>query len=71
MSFQVGSWVKFKSVSPIRLGYALTDVGQVVGVHDGPETDHEIDVEFGDGQVVHGADGEWFEAVEVPEAAEH
>jgi len=69
MVFQVGSWVKFKSVAPIRLGYALSDIGKVIGVYDGSEADHEIDVEFGDGQVVHGAAGEWFEPAGQP--AEH
>ena len=66
MTFQLGTWVKFKSLSPIRLGYKLSDVGQVVAIHGDPEKDREIDVEFGDGHVVHGANGDWFETTQPP-----
>ncbi len=66
MTFQIGSWVKWKKVSPIRLGYRATDIGQVVHVHDTPTRESEIDVEFGDGYVVRGAVGEWFEPTDAP-----
>jgi hypothetical protein len=66
MAFQLGTWVKFKNKSPIRLGFSLADIGQVVGVRDDSKHVPEIDVEFGKGHVVHGADGDWFEPVEPP-----
>jgi hypothetical protein len=64
MTFQVGKLVKWKDVCPIRLGYSAKDIGRVVGVHDDLNQESEIDVEFQDGHVVHGAAGGWFEPVE-------
>ncbi|MGO9543830.1 MAG: hypothetical protein ACLPPF_03440 [Rhodomicrobium sp.] len=66
MTFQIGSWVKWKEVCPIRLGYTASDIGQVVGVHEDPVQEGEIDVVFGDGDVVHRAAGQWFEPVDAP-----
>ncbi|MGO9174249.1 MAG: hypothetical protein ACLP7P_20100 [Rhodomicrobium sp.] len=39
----------------------------MVRVHDYPTQDVEIDVEFTDGDVLHGAAGDWFEPAEAPE----
>lgn len=58
MTFQIGCWVKWKEVCPIRMGYTARDIGQVVRVHDYPTQDVEIDVEFTDGDVLHGAAGD-------------
>ncbi len=66
MTFQIGSWVKWKEVCPVRLGYAPGSIGKVVGVKGFVAESDEIDVEFGDGEVVHGATGKWFEPVPPP-----
>jgi hypothetical protein len=66
MRFELGSQVKWKNASQMRLGYAASDIGRVIGIHDYAAQDLEIDVEFGDGDVLHGAAGEWFEPVEDP-----
>jgi hypothetical protein len=72
MTFEIGSWVKWKDVCPIRLGHKLSDIGQVVGVHGLPAQGAEIDVEFDNGDVVHNATGDWFEPASPPAApAEH
>jgi len=67
MTFQIGCWVKWKEVCPIRMGYTARDIGQVVRVHDYPTQNVEIDVEFMDGDVLHSAAGDWFERAEAPE----
>lgn len=64
MRFELGSQVKWKHASQIRLGYNLSDIGKVVGVHESAARDFEIDVEFSDGDVLRRATGNWFEAVE-------
>ncbi len=66
MRFELGSWVKWKNTSPMRLGYTVGDVGKVVSVHNYPAQNFEIDVAFGDGDVLHGATVDWFEPVEAP-----
>jgi hypothetical protein len=66
--FELGRLVRWKNSSPLRLGYALSDVGKVVGVHACAAQGCEIDVAFGDGEVLHGAAGEWFEPAEEREA---
>ncbi len=66
MRFELGSQVKWKDASQIRLGYTPRDVGKVVGVHEYVARDFEIDVEFSDGDVLRGATGDWFEPVEAP-----
>lgn len=66
MRFELGSWVKWKNASQMRLGYAVCDVGKVVCVHDSPAQSFEIDVAFGDGDVLHEAAVDWFEPVEAP-----
>ena len=66
MRFELGSQVKWKNASQMRLGYAASDIGRVVGVHKYATQDLEIDVEFGDGEVLRGAVGEWFEPVGDP-----
>lgn len=67
MAFELGSWVKWKHESRFRLGCGALDVGQVIGVHKFSPRECEIDVEFGDGDVLHGAAGDWFEPAEAPE----
>ena len=67
MRFEHGSQVKWKDASQIRLGYRTKDIGRIVGVHEYATQDLEIDVEFGDGDVLHGATGNWFERVDDPE----
>jgi hypothetical protein len=69
MTFQIGKLVKWKDVCPIRLGYTAKDIGRVVGVYDDIDRESEIDVEFQNGQVVHGADEGWFDPVEEPAAS--
>ena len=64
MRFELGSQVKWKNAGQIRLGYTPKDIGRVVGVHRYTTQDLELDVEFGDGEVLHGAVGDWFEPVE-------
>jgi hypothetical protein len=66
MRFELGSQVKWKNASQIRLGYAVSDIGKVVGIHKYAAQDLEIDVQFGDGDILHGAVGEWFEPVADP-----
>ena len=61
MRFEIGSWVKWSGNRDIRLGYRLSDVGQVVGVQCLPDEEDEIDVKFGNGDVLHGAVARWFE----------
>jgi hypothetical protein len=61
MTCEVGSLVKWNEATPTRLGYKLSDIGKVVGVRDCPSSGREIDVEFGDGDVVRGAFERWFE----------
>ncbi len=68
MRFELGSLVKWKNAGLMRLGYTVWDVGKVVGVHDYLEQSFEIDVAFGDGDVLHGAAGDWFEPVEAPDS---
>ena len=65
MRFDLGNQVKWKNASLIRLGYAPSDIGKVVGVHEYTTRELEIDVEFGDGDVLHGAAGHWFEPVDL------
>ncbi len=65
MTYQIGSRVKWKDVSPIRLGYGESDIGQVVGVVDSETGESGIDVKFGNGDIVHGADERWFELAEA------
>jgi hypothetical protein len=67
MSFEIGSWVRWKDVCPIRLGYTPADIGRVVRVQGFPAQDDEIDVQFVNGEILHGADGHWFESVTGPE----
>jgi len=67
MRFELGSMVKWKNSSQMRLGYAASELGKVVGVHDYPAQSCEIDVAFGDGDVLRGAAGDWFELAEAPE----
>jgi hypothetical protein len=64
MRFELGSRVKWKKATPIRLGYTPRDIGRVVGIHHDTTEELELDVEFGDGEVLHGAMGDWFEPVE-------
>ena len=64
MRFELGCLVKWKNSSPIRFGYAVSEIGKVVGVHDYPAQSYEIDVAFDDGEVLHGAAGDWFEPAE-------
>ena len=66
MRFEIGGWVKWKNDCHMRLGYTPSDIGQVVGLHGDPACENEIDVEFGDGDVVHGAAGGWFDPVDSP-----
>ncbi len=66
MRFELGRPVKWKNAAQIRLGYTPRDIGLVVGVHQYTTQDLELDVEFGDGEVLHGAVGDWFEPVEDP-----
>jgi hypothetical protein len=66
MTFEIGSWVKWKDVCPIRLGYTPADIGRVVRVTGFPAQDDEIDVQFGNGEILHGAAGDWFEPAAVP-----
>jgi hypothetical protein len=67
MTFAIGSWVKWKDVCPIRLGYTPEDIGQVVRVQGFSAEDDEIDVQFAGGEIVHGAAGDWFEPAAGPE----
>jgi hypothetical protein len=67
MTFEIGSWVRWKDVCPIRLGYTPADIGRVVRVPELPAQDDGIDVQFVNGEVLHGADGDWFEPVAGPE----
>ena len=62
--FELGCLVRWKNSSPIRLGHALSDIGKVVGVHEYSTQSFEIDVAFGDGEVLHEVAGEWFEPAE-------
>lgn len=64
MRFELGCLVKWKNASQIRLGYAVSDIGKVVGIHDYPTQSLEIDVAFSDGEVLRGAAGDWFEPAE-------
>jgi hypothetical protein len=64
MAAEIGTWVKWTSVSPTRLGYKATDIGKVVAVHRCLSGEHEIDVEFPDGDVIRGAFEHWFEKAE-------
>ena len=66
MTFAVGSWVRWKDVSTIRLGYAASDIGQVVRAYSVPDGESELDVEFAGGDILHGAIEHWFEAAEAP-----
>lgn len=68
MRFELGSQVKWKDATQIRLGYTPRDIGRVVGIHEYTTQDIEIDVEFGDGDVLHGAIGDWFEPFEEPDS---
>jgi hypothetical protein len=61
MTCEVGSLVKWTEATPTRLGYKLSAIGKVVGVHDCPSRGQEVDVEFEDGDVVRGAFARWFE----------
>jgi hypothetical protein len=65
MTFQIGTLVKWADRSPTRFGFAASDIGKVVGVHNFPKG-CEIDVEFDDGGVVHRAIGDWFEPALMP-----
>jgi hypothetical protein len=67
MTFEIGSWVRWKDVCPIRLGYTPADIGRVVRVPGLQAQDDGIDVQFVSGEVLHGADGEWFEPIAGPE----
>jgi hypothetical protein len=66
MTFQVGSLVRWNATCHLRLGHSLSDIGVVVGLRDNPGQDSEIDVEFDNGDVVHGAVESWFERAEAP-----
>jgi len=68
MGFEVGSWVKWSDACGLRLGYSLSDVGRVVGVHDDPQQDGEIDVAFDKGGVLYGAVSHWFEPATVEQS---
>jgi hypothetical protein len=70
MTFEIGSLVKWKDVCPIRLGYTAADIGRVVRVTGIPAEDDEIDVQFGNGEILHGAAGDWFEPAAAPENME-
>ncbi len=61
MSAEIGSWVRWTELSPTRLGYTASDIGQVVGARPGRSGDREIDVQFADGHVLLGAFEQWFE----------
>jgi len=68
MTFEIGSWVRWKDVCPIRLGYTPADIGRVVRVKGFPaQEEDEIDVQFVSGEVLHGAIEDWFEPVTGPE----
>ncbi len=67
MALQVGSWVRWTDVSPTRLGYRASDIGKVVGVYSRDGKGLEVDVQFDDGDIVRGAFGPWFEAVQDPQ----
>jgi hypothetical protein len=69
MRFEIGSRVKWKEKSKIRLGFAPSDHGRVVGVKHLPTAETHLDVEFDNGDVVHGLVEDWIETVEAPEAA--
>jgi hypothetical protein len=64
MTFEIGNLVKWKNDCHVRLGYTPSDIGQVVGVYGDPAWESEIDVVFGDGNVLHGAAGGWFDPVD-------
>jgi hypothetical protein len=66
MTFEIGSWVKWKDVCPIRLGYTPADIGRVVRVGAAHAQDDEIDVQFPGGEILHGAAGDWFEPAAGP-----
>jgi len=65
MSAEIGSWVQWTEATPTRLGYKTSDLGKVIGVRRGRSGHREIDVEFGDGDVLRGAFEGWFERAKV------
>ncbi len=64
MTFAIGHRVKWKEANPIRLGYTPLDIGQVVRISGDTDEPSSIDVEFDNGDILHGAEGDWFEPVE-------
>ena len=66
MTFEIGGWVRWNAACHLRLGHSPSDIGVVVGMHDYPGQDSEIDVEFDNGDIVHGAVESWFERAEAP-----
>jgi hypothetical protein len=65
MRFEIGSRVKWKESRKIRLGFALSDHGKVVGVQNflAEDGDAHFDIEFDNGDVVHGIAGDWIEKI--------
>ncbi|MGA7327608.1 MAG: hypothetical protein WBX25_24725 [Rhodomicrobium sp.] len=64
MTFAIGNRVKWKEATPIRLGYTPFDIGEVIGIGEDAGEPGAIDVEFDNGDILHGAEGDWFEPVE-------
>jgi hypothetical protein len=69
MAAEIGTWVKWTTISPTRLGYKATDIGKVVAIHS-RSGGHEIDVQFADGDVIRGAFEQWFEKAELQKTDE-
>ena len=67
MRFEIGARVKWKETCKIRLGFTLSDHGNVVRVqHLGAnQGEPNIDVECDNGDVVHGIAEHWIEKVSV------
>jgi hypothetical protein len=65
MTAEIGSLVRWGKSSPTRLGYKASDIGKVIGVHNGRTGGDEVDVEFPDGDVIRGAFEEWFEKAQL------
>jgi hypothetical protein len=63
MTFEIGTFVKWTGACPTRLGFSVADIGKVVGVYEYSSLGCEIDVAFGNGDVVRGAAQDWFEPV--------
>jgi hypothetical protein len=66
MRFEIGSRVKWKETCKFRLGFSLSDHGNVVGVKHSPADETHLDVEFDNGDVVHGLVEDWIETVQAP-----